>query len=324
MGVTTSGITFGNVGSAPSGTAPNNGADPTPRPGETQNSGDYSYDGSALSCSANVGGGAYNAPVSVTVSCNGAAQIRYCLAENSCCDPETAGTIYAGPIAIGADAKTYCLSFYGDNGDSTSSKVERSYTFSSAVPDLQVVQEKTFYQTTQLDGVTSLASDDFGKSGHDIGIINLKTHDPGPGGLNLTCMDVVEDFATLPAPSPSVLLSATDMQPLSASAQLDVMLGASELVYGSNHLTSYVVASAYAPTQYACSTNLVTLEDFEFFQAEPAHGETGTTTVREFSGGFSAYGFFEEEDNIYRGPAGLSAETQTGQELRTGMFGVFY
>lgn len=75
---------------------------------------------------------------------------------------------------------------------------------------------------------------------------------------------------------------------------------------------------------YACSTTDVVLNDFEYFEPEVASSDAGSNTVREFSAGFSSYGFFEPEVTLNRGPAGESTDLQAGMQLQNGLFGIFY
>jgi hypothetical protein len=261
----------------------------------------------------------------VTISCTSAATIRYCLSENTCCDPETSGTTYTSNVVIGAQQGTYCLSFYGESTSSSieSSIVQQSYTISNTLPHLEVSHPQIFYQTTELAGMGHIASDDFGKLNFGVGQVNLKNNDPGPSGLDLDCDEIVTNYVTFPPVTP-VILSFFDTLGVSPLSQLDVPFTRTHLEYGDNFITTYMTNNNHPAPLYSCSTTKVTLEDFEFFQGEVAHAEDGTNTVREFSGGLSSYGFFEEETTVYRGPAGTSAEEMDGQRLESGIFSIFY
>lgn len=318
------GMVFSNVGNSPStNTSTGNGTSSSSSNRGSSSSSSPPVDN--LTCSPSTGGGAFGNPIQVSITCTAAADIKYCLQDGVCCDPETEGTSYSGPIVIGAEDGNFCLSFYGETAAfKVSNVVQQSYTINNTFPDVQVSFNKIFYQTTQLAGEHYLRSNDFSKSNYWIGEINLKANDPGPLGLNMDCQDIVENYVTLPAPTPATLFTQMHMAPIAFGLQLNVPLQLSKLIYGDNFLTSYVLNDNFAAPLYSCSTNKLTLSDFEFFAAEASHGETGTNQVREFSGSFVAYGFFEPYATVYRGPAGAATEDDSGQELRLGSFGIFY
>lgn len=316
-----SGMTFSNVGNLPTATTSN----PTPPDSSSSDNSSSSAPADTLTCSANVGGGAFGNPIQVSLSCSTASDIKYCLQEGSCCDPEVAGIIYSAPVVIGAESGNYCLSFYGETTSfKVSSVTQQSYNISNTYPDLQISFPKIFYQTTQLAGFNLLKSNDFSKSNYFIGEINLNSHDPGPAGLDMDCQEIVETYVGLPAPTPVEIFNPMDMALIAFGNQLNVPLVLSKLAYGENFITSYVVNDNFSAPLYSCSTNKVTLNDFEFFAPETSHGVTGTNAGREFSASFVPYGFFEPDAVLYRTPAGLANEEDTGQELRSGSFGIFY
>lgn len=278
-----------------------------------------------FTCSASIGGGAFANPVQVGLTCTGTSEISYCLKEGSCCDPYSSGTIYTSPIVVGATSGNFCLSFVGKNSSSkVSTVVTQSYIINNTLPDIQITFSKLFYQTTQLPGSNYLRSNDFSKSGYNMGEINLKSHDPGPSGLNLDCPDILKTYSTFSSPSPSVIFNLLDMLGIGLGQEVKVPLEVSKLDYGDNYLTSYVVNNNFAAPLYACSTNKITLSDFDYFVPEISHGESGTNAGREFSASFVSYGFSEADANINRTPAGAVNEEDNGQELRLGSFGVFY
>lgn len=276
-----------------------------------------------LTCSANVGGGNYGNPIEVTLSCSTTAMIKYCLQEGSCCDPTT-GTTYSSPLVIGATDGSYCLRFYGDNSTKVSTITEVTYNINSSLPDLLVTHTKIQYQTTQLPGRHTIDSNDFGQANFWLGEINLKSHDPGSGGLNLSCQEIVENHSSLTSPSPQEVFTPMDMALIASGSQVEVPVSTAELAYGDNFLTSYILDDNYAAPLYSCSTNKIILKDFEFFAIESCHGDAGTNQVREFSGAFTSYGIFEQASVIPRAPAGSATEEQNTQELRVGSFAVFY
>lgn len=272
-------------------------------------------------CAADIGSGSFATPISVSLSCSTAATIKYCLSENTCCDPYS-GSAYTGPIVIGEQVTSYCLSFVGTTASGKSSTTtQKSYSFNADLPDLQVSHKVQYYQTTQMRGLLQMTSDNFGGENLAAGVINLRTHDPA--ALGMTCADIVNDHAQLSSPSSALVLNDQDVSSLSSTDQLDVYFTLPQLQYGNNYLSTYLKNTLFADL-VACSTTNVVLEDFPYFDAQIAHGEVGNNDVREFSGGFTAVGFFEPEATVYRGPAGTSTQNVSQQELRSGAFGIFY
>ena len=333
-GTTTSGTTTsGTGGTTTSGTT-------TSGTGGTTTSGTPPV---APTCTATPGTGAYSSSVSVTITCDAPSDIYYCVSNAACssgttCDPEASGMAYSSPVTIGATDGNYCLSFYGTATSSglDSTITDLSYDINSALPHLEVTNTKTYFQTTELYGRednipsniwTSIVSNDFAPTGISVGMVNLKTHDPAA----TTCEDVVTNYVSYPAPSPDPFFEwITGVDPetgsLSPSSQIDLPLVLAKLDYGDNFVVTWIRNSSYTPATYSCSTTKVHLEDFDYFQADSSHGDTGTQYVREFSGGFTAYGFFEPtiDNPPSRGPAGESAEDNSGERLESGLFSIFY
>lgn len=275
-----------------------------------------------LTCTSNYGTGGYSDIVLVELSCSSSASIKYCVSDNTCCDPRTSGLAYTGIIPIGEREGSYCLSFYGTSSSLTSNIVQHTYTVDKYLPDLNVSHLMTYYQTTELSGSSSIESNDFGKMNFDVGQINLLTHDPGPAGLNTNCEDLVLNYGSLTTPAPLVL-EYLDASSLSPATLFNLPLHRGDLAYGDNYVLSFMADHSSTPSLYSCSTTKIRLFDFEYFQMGATHGDVGTDHVREFEGGFSAYGFFEASD-VYRGPAGESTENKGGQKLETGLFSIFY
>lgn len=286
---------------------------------------------STLTCATDVGAGAYNNPISVAINCTTTATIKYCVSNTACsvstCDP-TAGAVYSSPVVIGATQGSFCLSFTGTStAGIVSTEVDANYIINNTLPHLDVTHVQTWYQTTELTGVSAIASNDFGLPGFGAGQINMKHNDPGASGLNLACDEIATNYVTYPAPAPLSILDLFDTSGIANTDQIDVPLVLADLEYGDNFITSYMKNSNYAAPLYSCSTTKVRLEDFDYFQADSSHGEDGTNTVREFAGGFTAYGFFEPEladPMLPRSPAGVSAEETSGERLESGIFSIFY
>lgn len=275
------------------------------------------------SCSASLDNGTYKNPQSVTISCPSSTSIRYCLQEGSCCDPLTAGSTYAGAIPVGGQEASYCLRFYGQTNGTSTSVVQKNYTFNPDAPHLTATYTKTHFQTTTLNKLAIITSSDFGNDEFRVGQIN--SQNINPTGLPQTCGEFVENIATI-APTHIDMLASTNMGSYDISEQVEIFLRRPELSYGNNFLTSYAIHVNYVE-KFACSTTNVVLQDFEYFTHEPMVGEAETSTVREFAGGFSSVGYFEPgitELPVNRLPAGSSSEESTGQELESGLFGLFF
>jgi hypothetical protein len=288
-----------------------------PPPVSSKSSGSVSS--SKLECSANIGGGTFSSSLNVVLNCSTSATISYCLSEGSCCDP-SAGSTYMTPVAFGKNNSNFCLSFRGTDGfGNSSTTVQHNYAFNSMAPDLQVAHNKLVYQTTQLEGKLSIGSLDYGDPSIVGGVLNFKGSDPVIAGYP-TCLEQVEDSAPL---APSVIMPESSLSHLTPAMQLDVFFTKPELIYGENFIMSYLLNTSIGDA-YSCETTKVTLEDFSYFETNPSFAMT-TGTVHEFSGGFTPVSFFEAPaPTITRSPAGSSMENEGGQELRSGLFGIFY
>lgn len=305
----------------------------TPAPKKTESTSGGGYTSSSNSsvlpntCTPSVVGGSFNAPIKVSISCNYPSTIKYCVAKDTgsgCCDPESVGSTYSAAVAIGKQNATYCLSYVGTNTQGETDVFQNTYTFNSTLPDLQVGHPKTYYQTTELTGKSFFTSLDFGKAGYSIGQINLKTHNPDATGANLTCEEIVSNYVGMPVPNPVSILSLLDVSLDTPSTQITIPFRADQMEYGDNFITSFIENTNTVVPLYSCSTTKVVLQDFEYFDTTPTFGDVGTNTVREFTASISPYGFFEDEANVYRGPAGEGSSVVAGEELQQGQFGMFY
>ena len=278
----------------------------------------------SLTCSTDVGSGSYSNPVSVSVTCSTSSEITYCVGPGGvCCDPSS-GSVYSGPIPIGATNGNYCLKFSATAVNGKTASGQKDYVITVSLPELTVTTEKIQYQTTELPGLMSISSNNFGYASHSMGVINLKGHDPGASGLNMSCEDIVVNHGTLSSPTPSVPMAEASITGIPANTQIDAMIGIDDLVYGTNYITNYVVNYQEAVPLYACSTVEKKIWDFTYFDHMPSHGDPGSNTVREFAGSFTHLGFFEPAATVYRGPAGETTSTDASDELQVGLFGVVY
>ena len=280
----------------------------------------------SLTCSSNQGGGAYQNPITVGLTCSSPSTIKYCLSQGACCDPRVSGTVYSSNLIIGELSGDYCLSFYGESSTlgKSSTVTQLNYDINNILPDIQVTHKQTFFQTTQLSGRSEIRSNDSGKQNFVMGQISLKSNDPGPSGLNMSCGEIVTNYVELPQ-SPVATMSPFDMLGLTVTQQAVTSIDVDDLVYGDNFITSYVIDKNYATPLYSCSTTKINLWDFEYFQAGVAHASPVTGNYREFAGEFTVYGFFEsDEETVYQAQSGSSSEEIDGRSLKSGMFSIFF
>lgn len=274
-------------------------------------------------CTVGVTGGSFQGPVEIELTCSTASSIKYCISENICCDPEQ-GIVYTGAFQLGQASKSLCLSFAGTSFEDqiTSKTKEAFYNFDPELPHLEVTQNKTHIQTTQLDGSMILKSNNFGSNHHAMGVINLKSHDPSPSGLNMNCTDIVSNHASLTSPTPYYILTEMNVSAFSPSSQMNLFLTENGLTYGENNLAVYMKSMLYSFPQYSCSTSKLNLEDFNYVQTLPVNITTGNDNA-ELYGGFTSLSTIETDPGLYRGPASEVGDTPT-QELRTGLISIFF
>ena len=304
-------VTFGNVGTS---TTPSTGTVTKP-PQNTNNA------GSTLSCSASVPNGSYSYALSVTLSCSTSATIKYCLSEGSCCDPNSGnGKTYSGsaPIIIGENNSQYCLSYYAVGRSAKTDIAQKVYKISKQIPDLYVETPITWMQTTEAPINSNIISLNFGKNDYSLAQISYLSHDIGPSGDHLSCEEVAAEMGNYTSPSPLHTLSLFSVAGLSTSQQVEVPLSPSSLDYGTNYIATYMVNTASVIPTYACSISEVTLLDFPFFDSS-AISDSG-----EFSGGFTPFGFYEENFDFPRSPAGQSSSGDTDQKIETAFLSVIY
>ena len=307
-------VTFGNVGSSTASTTPTTVINNKP-PQSPNNT------GNVLSCSASVPNGSYSYALSVTLSCSSSATIKYCLSEGSCCDPNSgSGKTYSNssPIVIGENNSQYCLSYYAVGKSSKTDVTQKLYTISKQVPDLYVETPVTWMQTTEAPINSNIISLNFGKNDFSLAQISYFSHDIGPDGDHLSCEEVATEMSSYTSPSPLHTLSLLSVSGLSTSQQVEVPLSPASLEYGTNYIATYMVNTSSAIPTYACSISEITLMDFPFFDSSVI-SDSG-----EFVGGFTPFGFYEENFDFPRAPAGQSSSGDTDQKIETAFLSVIY
>lgn len=276
-------------------------------------------------CSTDILSGTFGNPFGVTITCTYLSAVKYCLAKDVCCDPKTSGTDYSTTITVGAENGNFCLSYYGDSETGGfADVVQNNYTVNSTFPNLNVGNPKTFFQTTELSGESFVTSTDFGKANHFAGQINFKSQDPTATGLNYSCQEIAENDHLTLLPIPSTTLSLFNVSALLPSNEIKIPFREDKIDYGINFLSSFIKNNSYVVPLYSCSTSQIVLEDFAYFESTMAQASTGDNNVREFEGQFSTFGFFEEDAQVFRGPAGESTNEKSGTYLESGLLSVFY
>lgn len=282
--------------------------------------------GTLLSCQASQQGGMFSNPLSVKLSCNATADIRYCLSSTStCCDPDGPDSQVYDPaeeVLMGMENTDYCLSYYGDSNDlSQSTQIESyTYSFNSDFPELNVEFTKRWVQSTQINERAEFTSNDFGKADHLLGQINYLTHDISDPAFDESCYDMAMNNMGLNSPSPTEPLELFDVSGLS-SADQDLYYSPDNLDYIENNLLSYIVNDTFDVPLISCQISTVTLEDFHITDSAPHL--VSTSASGQIQGQFTPYGFFEETLPT-RSPAGESNNEVDGRELRTNFLSILY
>ena len=292
-------------------------------------------------CISDTTSGAFSNPIGVKITCTAQSNIKYCVGiaadASGCCDPLASGSLdYSSQVVLGQTTGSFCLSFYGESASAGDSVVyQQVYTFNTTLPDLNVVHHQLFYQSTQMynpntvstadfiNSFTKVHSADFGKPHFGIGQINFKENDPI--GDSLGCEQIVTEYSSL-YPSAQSNLSFLDVSLNLPTQQLQIPLLFNNMNYGDNNIFTYMENRTYVDVSsiYACQNAVIKLEDFDYFQADQlAFSAPDISSVREFTGAFSPYGFFEDPATP-NGISGLTTKDQTGQKLEYGMFGSIY
>lgn len=312
-------VTFGNIANYTAGTAAETNS---PANNRNDNDNNNSNVGNTLSCSASVASGSYSYALSVSLSCSSTAQIRYCLSDGACCDPnspEGINYISSNPIIIGENNSQYCLSYFATtNTNSTTAISRRTYTISKQLPDLYVETPVTWMQTTEASIYANVSSQNFGQNNFSLGQISYLSNNISPSGDDLGCEEVSSMMGNYVSPSPLYTLSPFNIASLSANQQVEIPLSPANLVYGVNYIATYLVNSNNAIPTYTCSISEITLIDFPYFES------SGLSATAEITGGFTPFGFYEEDFHFPRSPAGQSSSGDTHQKIETAFLSIIY
>lgn len=277
--------------------------------------------GENLSCSASVPDGSYSYALSIALTCSTNAVIKYCLSEGSCCDPlSSSAKTYSSstPIIVGENNNQYCLSFYASGRSAQADVVQKIYKINKKIPDLYVETSITWMQTTEAPINSNIISLNFGKDHHSLAQISYRSHNIGATGDNLDCEETANEMTNYVSPSPLYTLNPLSILGLHTSQQIEVPLSAASLDYGTNYIATYIVNSSKVIPTYACSISEVTLMDFPFFDS------SGISSGPELIGGFTPFGFYEENFDFPRSPAGQSSSSDASQKIETAFLSVIY
>lgn len=277
---------------------------------------------SSLSCTASVPEGNYAYPVSIVLSCSTRSLIKYCISTNGCCDPnssEGATFLNTQNILIGQTDGDYCLSFYGKDSRQNSTSVSyRRYQINRSIPDLYVEMNSRWMQTTEVPLRSQISSYNFSQPNFHLGQINYRTHNISETGDQLSCEEIVSKMSDYTLPGPTQIFAMNDISHLFNNQHLEVPLAPSSLSYGPNYLATYLINYNHAIPSYACSTSIITLSDFEYFE------NSSISHTGDLIGGFTHYGFYENSFTLPRTPAGESSHTEIDKKMENGLISIFY
>lgn len=291
-------------------------------PGQGLGNSSEPVDPNQLNCTSTVPSGTYAYSLAVNISCSSAADIRYCIGENACCDPDSdQGQTYsaASPLIIGKSNSNFCLSYYavGSSGQ-TSPMASNRYLINRQAPDLEVNRSIIQAQTTEPHLNSYVSSNDFGKNNISISQISFFTHNIGDSGDQLACSELQAQMTSYASPHPHYTLSPELIAGRSLGDEIIVPLRPLQsLDYGINYIATLITDFNGATPNYACSVSTFTLWDFSIFDESPI------SSSGELTAGFSSFGFFEE-DLIVRAPAGESSSTVSQQKMETSFLSILY
>ena len=277
---------------------------------------------SSLSCSTSVPEGNYAYPISVAITCSTRSLIKYCVSTNGCCDPNSSeGETFLNTqnILLGQTDGNYCVSFYGtDSRQNSTSVSSRRYQINRSIPDLYVETNSKWIQTTEAPLRSQISSYNFSQTNFNLGQINYRTHDITETGDQLNCEEIVTKMSDYTLPGPTQVFAMNDISHLFNNQHLEVPLAPTSLSYGVNYLATYLINYNHAIPSYACSTSVITLSDFEYFE------NSSMSQSGNLIGGFTHYGFYENNFTLPRTPAGESSHTEIDKKMENGLISIFY
>lgn len=276
----------------------------------------------SLSCSTSVPEGNYAYPISVVISCSSRSLVKYCLSTNGCCDPNSSEgetLINTQSVLIGQVDGDYCLSFYGTDSRKKSTSVSyRRYQINRTIPDLYVEINSKWMQTTEVPIRSQISSYHFSQANFHLGQINYRTHNISETGDQLSCEEIVSSISDYTLPGPTQIFAMNDLSHLFSNQHLEIPLSPSSFSYGVNYLATYLINYNHSTPSYACSTSIITLSDFEYFENSSLSHSGGLI------GGFTHYGFYESNFTLPRSPAGESSHTEIDKKIENGLISIFY
>lgn len=279
----------------------------------------------SLSCSLSRSPGNYTRPIDLAISCNKTSALSICLKSSGCCDSTDSFSTYTSSIRLGQTDGRVCVSLRSVSQNEVYIN-SADYIFNLDFPDLSQDLIKVFYQTTELPGLVSLRSQDFGKSDHSVKLVNTFSHNPNIFNSSTRCQDLANSPASLSSPTPIVVMSDYSVDNLTPSQRIDIPLGISHLRYGVNHLSSIIKRSSSPDEILSCQTESFTLADFDYHNLiSPAQMTISGSDYEEFVGSFNSFNFFEPETTVGRSIAGSSEDAQNNDwVLESGMISIFY
>jgi hypothetical protein len=151
-----------------------------------------------------------------------------------------------------------------------------------------------------------------------LGQISYLSHNISSSGDDLGCEEISSMMGNYVSPSPLYTLSPFSIANVSISQQVEIPLSPTNLEYGVNYVATYLVNSNHAIPTYSCSISEITLLDFPYFES------SGLSATAEITGGFTPFGFYEEDFNFPRSPAGESSSSNIDHKIETAFLSVIY
>lgn len=276
-----------------------------------------------ISCNVDKDEGNFGAGISVNIiPTEVSAQITYCVGvgASSFCDVYGSGTDYTSTLNFSSDG-IYNLTFYCRSSDGyTTEEQTLTYTIDSSLPALIVDFPRIQTQTTEEPITNATQSTDFGKANHFYQQLNLKSHDPTSSGLDWSCEEIKNQYASLVTPSAVVIQGEIPTEGLSALDQIDQTIDVSNLEAGENFIVT--LFEDKTRNLISCQVQKVIRED-TFNAAFTGTGSTPVSSgVRSIAGGFVGYGHFQATANSVN--KGANENQQGFQVNKADLFNIFY
>lgn len=296
-------------GSSSSDSANNGGGSPT----DTLNfsnigsSQDASAGSVAPNCSPSRAPGTYITSIDVSLSCNQASNILYCVGpgDGTCCDPTQSGTEYTGSINIGQVDGDYCVSFIGRSNTNLlySQIVNTIYDIDSALPVIESIVPRRQVQSTQLPFTMTAISSDYGRVNHYLSHINTKNENPA--NYSWSCNDIMNNYTSMP--DSMAILDQYQVDNMNPEQVVMMDITSNEIDYGNNYVSTILEDRRRGLT--GCQTQNIVLQDFPTF-AFTSTSPSNPAMAQSHFGGFVSFGHFQVTPNSASSGSGESQKEE--------------